>query len=105
MRRSRDFSSAVKQGQRIGSRRLVLHVVDTDSAEPTKVGLVVSRQVGNSVVRHRVARQLRAIANERVSSWPTGRLVVVRALPAAGGSPSSTLQTDLDNALSRVGTR
>jgi ribonuclease P protein component len=102
MRRSGDFATAIRTGRRAGSRRLVVHVATTDQQEPTRIGLVVSKQVGNSVVRHRVARQLRAIAAERLSHWPAGRLMVIRALPAAHGSPSSTLGSDFDQALRRL---
>jgi len=99
MRRSRDFATAIRSGRRASSRRLVVHVATTDAAQPTRIGLVVSKQVGNSVVRHRVARQLRAIAAERLPHWPQGRLVVIRALPAAYGSGSASLGGDFDQAL------
>ena len=102
MRRSGDFATAIRSGRRAGSRRLVVHVATTDEAEPTRIGLVVSKQVGNSVVRHRVARQLRAIAAERLAQWPAGQLMVIRALPSAHGSPARSLSSDLDRALSRL---
>jgi len=102
MRRSGDFATAIRSGARAGGRRLVVHMATTDEAEPTRIGLVVSKQVGNSVVRHRVARQLRAIVAERISEWPAGRLMVIRALPAAHGSPSNTLSSDFDHALHRL---
>jgi len=102
MRRSGDFATAIRSGARAGGRRLVVHVADTGEGEPTRIGLVVSKQVGNSVVRHRVARQLRAIVAERLPDWPAGRLMVIRALPASQGSPSTSLSSDFDHALRRL---
>ena len=74
------------------------------TGESPLVGFVVSKAVGNSVVRHRVQRQLRHLMRERVNHVPAGARVVVRALPSAAGTPSERLGRDLDTALS-VATR
>jgi ribonuclease P protein component len=67
------------------------------------VGFVVSKAVGNSVVRHRVARRLRHLMRDRLGTLPAGCSLVVRALPAAAASTSAELGTDLDGALRRLG--
>jgi ribonuclease P protein component len=59
----------------------------------------VSKAVGNSVVRHRVARRLRHLMAPRLSELPAGTDVVVRALPAASTASSGALAADLDGAL------
>lgn len=69
---------------------------------PTRVGFVVSKAVGNSVVRHRVIRRLRAQVADRLSLLPPGADVVVRAAPAAASATSGQLGADLDLALERV---
>ena len=56
------FRRTIKGGQRAGSRTLVVHVNDTPAevaATGPRFGLVVSKAVGNAVVRHRTARRLR----------------------------------------------
>ena len=50
------------------------------------MGLVVGKSVGGSVVRHRVARQLRAQMASRIGSLPAGSGVVIRALPESAGA-------------------
>ncbi len=72
---------------------------------PPRVGFVVSRAVGNSVVRHRVVRRLRALVAERIGRLPAGADLVVRAQPAAAAATSAQLGSDLDSALERVLTR
>ena len=62
-----------------------VHGAGSDSA---RVGLIVGKSVGNSVVRHRVARRLRAAVAPVVGTLPAGCLVVLRALPGAGEDPS-----------------
>ena len=100
MRNGSDFTAAVRRGRRAGRRTLVVHLSRSSSQEPTRVGFVVSKAVGPSVVRNRVKRQLRHLTRDRLASLPAGSLVVVRANPAAAGS--TDLAADLDSALNSV---
>ena len=123
IRRSEDFSLAVRRGRRAGSRTLVVHLllaepsaemtsptgtdaVPTTQTRPTpasaRVGLVVSRAVGSSVVRNRVKRRLRAVARERLQLLPDGALLVVRANAPAANASSAELGAELDRALDRA---
>jgi ribonuclease P protein component len=98
-----DFAAAIRQGRRAGRTLVVAHVLLADPAEnappPARVGFVVSRAVGGSVVRHRVARRLRHLMRDRMAALPAGARVVVRALPAAATAASAGLAVDLDRAL------
>lgn len=69
---------------------------------PTRVGFVVSKAVGNSVVRHRVTRRLRHLVRDRLGTLPSGCTLVVRALPPAAAAVSADLGGDLDAALRRL---
>jgi ribonuclease P protein component len=100
MRNGGDFTTAVRGGRRAGRRTLVVHLSRARTEAPTRVGFVVSKAIGNAVVRNRVKRQLRHIASDRIGKLPTGSLVVVRANPAAAGSTS--LVADFDSALASL---
>ena len=102
MRRSADFAAAVRGGRRSARPTLVLHVRSSRTEDPTRIGLVVNRRVGNAVTRNRVARRLRSVCSARLSRWSPGDLVVVRALPAAAVASSAQLGRDLDRALDRL---
>lgn len=55
-----------------------------------RAGVVVPKQVGNSVARNRVRRQLRHLLAPRLAALPSGAALVVRVQPAArppGGRP------------------
>ncbi len=105
MRGSADFAAAIRGGRRAGARSLVVHLqVTPDNAAP-RAGFVVSGKVGNSVVRHRVARRLRPLVREQLRELPAGTRLVVRALPPAATAASSELATDLSGALSRAAGR
>ena len=67
-----------------------------------RAGFVVGKAVGNSVVRHRVTRRLRALVREELHRLPDGADLVVRARPEAGGAEFSQLRRDLAAGLDRV---
>jgi ribonuclease P protein component len=105
MRRSSDFSSVVRSGDRARSGRLVVHHLPGLTTAAPLVGLVVGRTVGGSVVRHRVSRRLRAELAVRLDRLPVGSGTVVRALPPCADADSGQLGADLDAALARVSRR
>jgi len=100
LRRSADFSATVRQGARAGRPNLVVHCAIRHAQEPPVVGFTVGAAVGNSVVRHRVSRQLRALVRPLLASLPIGTQVVVRALPGAATCGSVALGADLKSGLS-----
>ena len=103
MRRSSDFSVVVRSGARARRGCVVVHHAPrlTDGAAPL-VGLVVGKTVGGSVVRHRVARRLRAQLADRLTVLPASSGTVVRALPDAALASSAQLGADLDAAFGRL---
>ena len=68
---------------------------------PPAVGLVVSKAVGNAVVRNRVKRRLRHQVATQLSGLPAGTSVVLRALPAAASRNSAELAEELRTGLNR----
>ncbi|WP_378735276.1 ribonuclease P protein component [Nocardia brasiliensis] len=117
-----DFSRTVRRGQRIGRRDLVVHVlmhgydgiVDVnrrhgDPAEALvrvggpRFGLIVSKAVGNAVIRHRVARRLRHMCGQLISELPADADLVVRALPGAADASSAELLRQLRGAVHKLG--
>jgi ribonuclease P protein component len=83
-----------------------LRAVDGGSGVP-KIGLVVSKSVGNAVQRHRVSRMLRHVAQGVVAELGAGDKIVIRALPGSRHAISARLDQELRTALrrSRSGTR
>ncbi|MEU3621492.1 ribonuclease P protein component [Amycolatopsis coloradensis] len=106
LRRSEDFRAVMRRGAKAGRRRLVVHALTTDppdAAEAARAGFVVSKAVGNSVVRHRVTRRLRHLISARIGTLPSGSSLVIRALPPAADASSAELGSDLDASLRRLG--
>ncbi|MCW2635165.1 MAG: rnpA [Blastococcus sp.] len=67
-----------------------------------RAGFVVGKAVGNSVVRHRVTRRLRAAVREELHRLPPSADLVVRARPEAAAADSGLLRRDLTAGLDRL---
>lgn len=101
LKRPSDFGNAVRRGVRAATPTVVVHVSLSTGQNPpgtSRVGFVVSKRVGNAVVRNRVKRRLRHLVAPLAA--PTSD-VVVRALPAAAASPER-LPSDLADAWRRA---
>ncbi|MBV9594996.1 MAG: ribonuclease P protein component [Actinobacteria bacterium] len=103
LRRPADFTAVLRTGSRVRRGCLVVHfLAQPDSVVPSRVGLIVGKTVGGSVVRHQVSRRLRAQLAGRLDLLPDGSATVVRALPEAATTRSAQLARDLDAALERL---
>ena len=100
---SADFRRATREGRRAGSTTLVVHLAVADGTGPARVGFVVSKAVGNAVVRNRVQRRLRHLVREHLTSLPGSGVLVIRALPASAQASYPELGDDLGRCLGRVG--
>jgi ribonuclease P protein component len=101
VRRSADFAAAIRGGRRVGRSTVVVHLLleEPVQASTARAGFVVSKAVGNAVVRNRVRRRLRHLVRPLLAELPNGATLVVRALPAAADASYVTLGTDLAAAL------
>jgi ribonuclease P protein component len=102
---SGDFRTTIRRGTRVGRPTLVLHAGTRPDGTGVRVGLVVSKAVGNAVIRNRVKRRLRHLAAEHlvrpVAGSSPGVDVVLRALPAAAAA-GTELGADLVSAWAKA---
>lgn len=98
---SDDFRRVVGRGQKAGCSTLVVYLAEGDRSVPV-AGVVVSKTVGNAVIRNHVKRQLRHLTRERLDVLPRGGMLVVRARPAAAGASFGELRKDFARCLERV---
>lgn len=58
LKKNRDFQLLYKEGKSRANRYLVLYVKE-NGLEKNRLGVSVSKKVGNSIVRHRITRLIR----------------------------------------------
>lgn len=55
---NRDFQNIYKNGKSFANRYLVMYILDNHTKQ-NRIGISVSKKVGNSVIRHRITRLIR----------------------------------------------
>jgi ribonuclease P protein component len=86
---SADFARATKSGLRFSTSNFVGYLYQTQLDLPARAGLIISKNVGGSVTRHRIARQVRHTLRDVYPLLPTGSLLVIRALNSAHDADAS----------------
>ena len=95
-----EFRAVTRGGARSARSHVVVHLtLLTQEEEAPRVGFVVSKKIGNAVVRNRVTRRLREIVRPHLETLPAGSAIVLRALPGIEGQPFAELREDVDSAL------
>ena len=56
------FQNVYKNGKSYANKYLVMYVLNNNTEE-NRLGISVSKKVGNSVVRHRITRLIRELTN------------------------------------------
>ncbi|TLP95092.1 ribonuclease P protein component [Nesterenkonia salmonea] len=106
---SQDFATVMRRGSRAGSATVVVsaRLLSKPAGPRWRCGFIVSKTVGNAVVRHRTTRRLRHIVAELMQSpqmaLPDGLSVdfAVRALADAAAADHRTLRADVESSLRR----
>lgn len=101
LRKSLEISRTLKNGKRYPAKFLVFHIAQGTTAE-SRFAFAVGKNVGNSVVRHKVIRRLRHLVMDNMANFPEGSDVVVRALPGIENISHTDLQANFDFALAKV---
>lgn len=80
LKTSFDFDNVYKNGKSFANRYLVMYIVENHQSF-NRLGISVSKKVGNSVVRHRLARLIRESfrLNKSLSNSGLDIVVIARA--------------------------
>ena len=86
LKKNRDFQVVYRQGTSYANRYLVMYVKE-NHLEKNRIGISVSKKVGNSVVRHRLTRLIRESYRLNEQKFRSGLdIVVVVRVNAKGRS-------------------
>jgi len=106
--RSDDFKRVLKSGERLGSPCFTIFIA-TRSLEAQvvkkpglKLGITVSRRVGNAVTRNRIKRRVREWFRQARRSLPGEKDIVVIAHPAARELAGPAMVAMLDQLAHRL---
>ena len=84
LKKNKDFQQVYRHGTSKANRYLVMYVLDNQYMK-NRLGISVSKKVGNSVVRHRLTRLVRESYRLNEERFNSNLDIVVIARPAAKG--------------------
>ncbi len=79
LKKNTDFGRVYRQGKSYGNKLLVMYVLERGQDQEGRIGISVSKKVGNSVVRHRVKRLIKESFRTHLDRWKAGYDIVVIA--------------------------
>jgi ribonuclease P protein component len=89
-----DFQNVYKNGKSYANRHLVMYVLE-NGTERNRLGISVSKKVGNSIVRHRVTRLIRESYRLQEDRFNSGLDLVVIARKSAKDKTCQEIESAL----------
>jgi len=92
LKKNSDFVAIYHTAKSYANRYLVMYVKEND-CQWNRIGISVSKKVGNSVVRHRIKRLVREACRLHAKQFRQGYDLVVVARKAAEGKGYSDIES------------
>ncbi len=97
-----EFQSVYRNGQKVVSRYFILFFLKSDREKSRRrLGLTITRSVGNAVERNRIKRQIREFFRKNKKNFPNGDCVF-KARIKAGSAKNTELREDIERVLGRL---
>ena len=87
-----EFQTIYKSGKSYANKYLVMYVSENPEGK-SKLGISVSKKVGNSVVRHRLARLIRETYRLNTNMFNSGLNIIVIARTTAKGKNFAEIES------------
>lgn len=82
LKKNRDFQNVYRHGRSYANHYLVMYVLENGSGK-NRIGISVSKKVGNSVIRHHVKRLIKESYRLKEESFRSGLDIVIIARVSA----------------------
>jgi len=92
LKKNNDFVAIYQTGKSYANRYLVMYAVK-NGGQANRLGISVSKKVGNSVVRHRIKRLVKEACRLHAEQFGQGYDLVVIARKAAKGKGYSDIES------------
>ena len=108
-----DFVAVLKRRRKVSRNDIVVHYIVRDdsytrglvSPDDRRLGLAVSKSVGNAVARNTVKRRFRVLARRYEDRLPAGCDIVLRAKPTASHASFLSLEEQVASGFAKVAER
>jgi ribonuclease P protein component len=83
IKKNQDFQTVFKSGKSSANRQFVVYVYQNEGQEHFRIGLSVSKKIGNAVTRNRIKRLIRQFFLEHKSLVKDKDYVIIARKPVA----------------------
>ncbi|HEY4553744.1 MAG TPA: ribonuclease P protein component [Bacillaceae bacterium] len=84
VKKNSDFQAVFKKGKSVANRQFVLYQLNKEGQDHFRIGLSVSKKIGNAVKRNQIKRYIRQVFLELKDQVEPGRdYVIIARKPAA----------------------
>ncbi|KKI89754.1 ribonuclease P [Bacillus sp. SA1-12] len=84
IKKNEDFQAVFKQGKSIANRQFVIYIMQNPEEKEFRIGLSVSKKIGNAVTRNRIKRLIRQVFLEEKHKIANGKeYIIIARKPAA----------------------
>ena len=94
LKKNKDFQIVYNHGKSFANRFLVMYVLENDK-DTNRLGISVSKKVGNSVIRHHVTRLIRESYRLHEEMFNSGLDIVVIARSTAANASYKEIESAL----------
>ena len=94
LKKNYDFQQVYRKGKSFANKYLVMYVLE-NNMDKNRLGISVSKKVGNSVVRHRITRLIRESYRLHENIFNSGLDIVVVARNNAGTASYAEIESAL----------
>lgn len=94
LKKNADFGRVYRKGKSFANRYLVMYIKEND-LQKNRLGISVSKKVGNSIVRHRLTRLVRESYRLNEETFQNGYDLVVVARVNAKGAGYKEIESAL----------
>ena len=84
IKKNKDFQTVFKNGKSIANRQFVIYMLQNPVEQEFRIGLSVSKKIGNAVTRNRIKRLIRQVFLEEKHRIKSGKeFIIIARKPAA----------------------
>ena len=98
LKKNMDFQNVYNNGKSYANKYLVMYVLENNKNK-NRIGISVSKKVGNSVIRHHITRLIRESYRLQEDMFNSGLDIVIIARAAA----KNKKQKDIESAMLHLG--
>jgi ribonuclease P protein component len=99
VKKNKEFQEAFKKGKSVANRQFVVYVLKKPEQENFRIGLSVSKKIGNAVVRNQVKRYIRQSFHEFQDRVHTGNDYIIIARKPTADMGMDDIKKSLEHVL------